>query len=49
VQIVDVAIRTRYKLLRGIKEAEISFGRLANEINILSGVLRSLQNIVEEL
>ena len=47
--IADSIVRKGFKLIKDVKEAEKSVERLVEEVNNLSGVLHSLNNVVERI
>jgi hypothetical protein len=47
--IADSIVRKGFKFIKDVKEAEKSVERLVEEVNNLSGVLHSLNNVVERL
>lgn len=47
--IADSIVRKAFKFIKDVKEAEKSAERLVEEVNNLSGVLHSLNNVVERL
>ena len=47
--IADSIVRKGFKFLKDVKDAEKSVQKLLEEVNNLSGVLHSLNNIVERL
>jgi hypothetical protein len=47
--IADIVVRKGYKFIKDVKQAEESVTKLVEEVNNLSGVLHSLNNIVERL
>ena len=49
ITIADIVIRNGYKYIRALRNADKAVAALVNEINLLSGTLHSLQNVVESL
>jgi len=47
--IADAIVRKRFKFIKDVKDAEKSVQKLVEEVNNLSGVLHSLNNVVERL
>lgn len=47
--IADVIVRKGFKFIKDVKDAEELVQRLVDEVNNLSGVLHSLNNVVERL
>jgi uncharacterized protein YoxC len=47
--IADSIVRKGFKYIKDVKDAETSIEKLVEEVNNLSGVLHSLNNIVERL
>jgi uncharacterized protein YoxC len=47
--IADSIVRKGFKFIKDVKEAEDSVEKLVEEVNNLSGVLHSLNNVVERL
>jgi hypothetical protein len=47
--IADVIVRKGFKFIKDVKNAEESVKKLVDEVNNLSGVLHSLNNVVERL
>lgn len=49
VTIADAIVRKGFKFIKDVKDAENSAEKLVEEVNNLSGVLHSLNNVVERL
>jgi len=49
VTIADAVVRKGFKFIKDVKDAENSAEKLVEEVNNLSGVLHSLNNVVERL
>jgi hypothetical protein len=47
--IADSIVRKGFKFIKDVKDAEKSVEKLVEEVNNLSGVLHSLNNVVEQL
>ncbi|APA15679.1 hypothetical protein sscle_15g104490 [Sclerotinia sclerotiorum 1980 UF-70] len=49
ISLADAVVRRGYKYMRDVKDAEKYVQSLIDEVNSLSGVLHSLNNVVQEL
>ncbi|KAF7941903.1 uncharacterized protein EAE97_006740 [Botrytis byssoidea] len=49
VSLADTVVRLGYKYIRDVKDAERSVQNLVKEVNSLSGVLHSLENVAQAL
>ena len=47
--IADIIVRKGFKFIKDVKDAEKTVEKLVEEVNNLSGVLHSLNNVVERL